>query len=148
MELDNNTRYVVNLFQNYQFSKETADHRGLSFNNTPRELLSDLKEMLSQDNIDGRGLAFWNNNGSGGHSVVPYKLERIENTSTFNIRLYNSNAPGSFDQFIYLDSVANTWSDSTGLNWGTGSTGCLLELENLDYLGSMTLDSPWPNCCP
>jgi hypothetical protein len=90
--------------------------------------------MLRKPAGDARTLDYYNNNGSGGHAVVPYKLERIGNTSTFNIRLYNPNNPGSFNQFIYIDSVANTWSDSTSLNWGTGSTGCFLEREISDFL--------------
>jgi hypothetical protein len=90
--------------------------------------------MLRLPAGDARSLDYYNNNGSGGHAVVPYRLERIGNTSTFNIRLYNPNNPGSFNQFIYIDSVANTWSDSTSLNWGTGSTGCFLEREVSDFL--------------
>ncbi len=141
VNVNDTTRYVINLFQNYQFGKEAADFVRANFNNSPRQLLSDLKEMLSQDNVDGRSLAFWNNNGSGGHAVVPYGLERIGNTSTFNVKLYNNNAPGSLNNFIFIDSVANTWSDSTGLNWGTGSSQCMLYLDNSEFLSIQSLDN-------
>jgi hypothetical protein len=138
--INDNTRYVINFFQTHQKGNETRSHRRAVFNTSPRQLLNQLKEMLGSDNIDGKTLDYYNNNGSGAHAVIPYKLERIGNTSTFNIRLYNSNAPGSFNQFIYIDSVANTWSDSTSLNWGTGSTGCYLERESSDFFPTPSFD--------
>ena len=132
--LNDDARYANNVFQTHQFGQGARTHRGLGMQNTPRTLLEELKEMLRRASGDASSLDYYNNNGSGGHAVVPYKLERIENTSTFNIRLYNPNNPGSFTQFIYIDSVANTWSDSTSLNWGTGSTGCFLEREVAEFL--------------
>ncbi len=139
-DINDDTRYVINLLQNYQYGKESSNNVSIKWNSTPRQLLSELKQMLGQDNVDGKTLGFWNNNGSGGHAVVPYKMERIGNTSTFNVKLYNSNAPGDLNNFIFIDSVANTWSDSTGLGWGTGSSHCLLNLDNSDFLSIQTLD--------
>lgn len=140
--LNDTTRYIINLYQNYQSGKETKNYRRQKNNNSPRQLLSEVKEMLSLNNSDGSGLAFYNNNGSGGHSVVPYKLERVGNTSSFRIKVYNSNSPGNLNNFIYVDSVANTWSDSTGLNWGTGTNGCFLDPVNSEYISLPTLDRP------
>ena len=132
--LNDDARYTINVFQTHQFGQGARSHRSIGFQKSATTLLEELKEMLRKPAGDTRTLDYYNNNGSGGHAVVPYKLERIGNTSTFNIRLYNPNNPGSFNQFIYIDSVANTWSDSTSLNWGTGSTGCFLEREVSDFL--------------
>lgn len=141
--VNDTTRYVVNLFQAHQFGKDARDYRRNARNTTtPRILLAELKDMLGSDNRDARQLDYYNNNGSGGHAVVPYELERIGNTSTFNVRVYNSNRPGSFNEFIYIDSVANTWSDSTSFNWGTGSSGCFLERESAEFLSVPTLNKP------
>jgi hypothetical protein len=126
--ISEDTRRVVNSFQIYQWDKEYRNERRDNLNDiTPRDLLSELKEMLSQENGDGRVLAYWNNDRSGGHAVVPYKLERADNQSRFNLIVYNPNRPDSTNEFIYIDSVANTWSDSTSVNFGTGSNNCILE---------------------
>jgi len=140
VNLNDSTRHVVNQYQIYQWGQEFQALWQFSWNKSPRQLLSDLKEMLGSDNVDARVLGFYNNNGSGGHAVVPYKIERVGNTSRFNIKLYNCNSPGSLNNFIFIDSVANTWSDSTGLNWGTGTNMCFLGLDNSDFISSPTLD--------
>lgn len=132
--LNDEARYTINVFQTHQYGRGARSHRSIGLQKSARTLLEELKEMLRKSSGGARTLDYYNNNGSGGHAVVPYKLERIGNTSTFNIRLYNPNNPGSFNQFIYVDSVANSWSDSTNLNWGTGSTGCFLEREVSDFL--------------
>lgn len=132
--LNNDSRYAINIFQNHQLGKQHRDYRAENINNSPRQLLNELKEMFSKEDGDGRSLSYYNNNGSGGHAVVPYKLERADNQSRFNVRVYNPNNPGSFNEFIYIDSVANTWSDSTSLNWGTGSSGCFLRQESVAFL--------------
>ena len=125
--LSTDISYVVNSFQIYQKDKEYRAERRNNSNKTARDLLAELKEMLIKENGDGRVLAYWNNNGSGGHAVVPYKLQRATGTSKFNASVYNPNRPDSTNEFIYIDSVANTWSDSTSLGFGTGTTGCVLE---------------------
>ena len=52
--------------------------------------------------------------------------KRINGTSSFNLRVYDSNVPGSDDQTIKIDSAANTWTEQTGLNWGTGTNNFFL----------------------
>jgi hypothetical protein len=132
--ISDDARYTINFYFPFQWGKKHINYRSEHIQNTPRELLAELKETLTRENGDGRVLSFYNNNGSGGHAVVPYKLKRIKNTATFKILLYNSNVPGSKNNFIFLDSVANTWSDSTGLNWGTGKKNCFLREDSKDYL--------------
>lgn len=134
VQLTTDTRYVVNSFQIYQKDKEYRNERRNNSNKTPRDLLAELKEMLIEENGDGKVLAYWNNNGSGGHAVVPYKLDRTTGISKYNVSVYNPNRPDSTNEFIYIDSVANTWSDSTSLGFGTGSTGCVLERISESFL--------------
>jgi hypothetical protein len=132
--LSTDISYVVNSFQIYQYDKEYRNERREISNKTPRDLLAELKEMLIKENGDGKTLSYRNNNGSGGHAVVPYKLERASGIGKFKVRVYNPNQPDSTNQFIYIDSVANTWSDSTSLNFGTGSTNCVLTRKSESYL--------------
>ncbi len=134
VSLSTETRYAVNSFQIYQYDKEYRNERREISNKTPRDLLDELKEMLIKENGDGRTLSYRNNNGSGGHAVVPYKLVRASGIGKFKVRVYNPNEPDSTNQFIYVDSVANTWSDSTSLGYGTGSTNCFLTRISESYL--------------
>ncbi len=132
--LNDSSRKIINLFQLLQFGKTERSYHNSKWKNVDaRQTLQELKDLFAQDNISGEVLSFYNNNGSGGHAVVPYKLERIGNTSAFDLRVYNSNAPGSSNSIIFIDSSANTWTDSTGLNWGTGTYRCILNLYDEVY---------------
>ena len=137
---NNDTRYAINNIYSHQFGQEVRIHRRASLSKTPQELLSELKKMLSKENGDGRPLDFYNNIGSGGHAVVPYKLKRVLGpTSNFNVYVYDSNAPGSENQRILIDSIDNQWEDLTGLGWGRGNSRCFLERESADFLSTPTL---------
>jgi hypothetical protein len=137
--LSNDARRAINHYYTTQFGQEDTQHTTNHIGDTPQQLLAQLKEMFRKENGDGKALSFFNNVGAGAHTVVPYKLERVGNTSTFNLRLYDSNAPGSINNIIFIDSTANTWTDNTGLNWGTGSSRCFLEPASFSFLLPQTL---------
>jgi len=139
VSLSTDARRAVNHYYTHQYSQEDNQHYNNHIGDTPQQLLTDLKKMFQKENGDGQALSFFNNVGSGGHTVVPYKLERIGNSPTFNLRVYDSNNPGSVGQIIFIDSANNQWRDQTGLNWGTGSSGCYLEPESISYLFIPTL---------
>ena len=137
--INNDSRLAINHFQIIQYSQEVRNYRLQRTNKTARDLLADLKEMFGKDNVDASPLRYPNTNGSGGHAVVPYRLERVDNSSNFNIWVYNPNNPNDFTQFIYIDSVANTWNDSTSLNFGSATTDCYLHNESAFFLDTLTL---------
>jgi hypothetical protein len=140
--LDNDTRKAINNIFITQFGKQTLDSHRNHAKDTPMELLSDLKTMFRKENGDGRALYFRNSSNTAAHSVVPYKMVRNGNSSTFSVKLYDSNHPG-ITGIISIDSVNDSWTDSTGLNWGTNTVGCYLELESGDFLSTPILeDSP------
>jgi hypothetical protein len=125
-----------------QFGAETIANSSAHFNSyTPQDLLQDLKDMFRKENGDARALLFYNNNGSGGHAVTPYKLKRVGTGSSFNLYVYDSNAPGSDQQRILIDSSQNQWTDITGLNWGTGNKWCFLSRESVNFLSTPTIPS-------
>jgi len=95
--------------------------------------------MFRKEDGDGRSLAFYNNVGSGGHAVTPYKLERVGTSSSFRLLVYDSRAPGSTTQRIQIDSSQNQWTDFTGLGWGSGSNGCFLRRESFNFLSTPTI---------
>jgi len=142
--LNNNSRFVVNHYMIHQFGVESSANINARWSTyTPRQLLQDLKDMFRKENGDGRALIFYNNNGSGGHAVTPYKLERIGITSNFFVRVYDSVVPGSTNQRIRIDSIPNQWLDLTGLGWGFGNNGCFLSRESVNFLSTPTIpDDP------
>jgi hypothetical protein len=79
-----------------------------------RELLQELKDMLSLENGDGKPLVYSYKEGSSSvFSVIPYKLERIrglfdKDTPRFNLTVYNSDYPGSTNKIILIDSAENS----------------------------------------
>jgi Secretion system C-terminal sorting domain len=140
--LDYNSQYVVNYYFQYQFSRENLQHQLIHYFDTPRELLVDLKEMFRKEDGDGRALSFFCPDSSGGHSVTPYKLERVGTSHSFNLRVSDSRAPGSSNQIILIDSMANQWTEYTGIGWGTGEHGCYLEPESGVFLSQPSLFRP------
>ena len=131
------SRKVINTYYTYYFGNPFNSYslnRALTIN--ARQTLQELKEMFELDNGDGKPLYFGSNDSTnpGAHEVTPYKLERIGTSSSFNLRVYDSNAPSSTNQLIKIDSAANTWTDLTGLGWGTGTTGFYLDLPSGQYL--------------
>jgi len=77
--------------------------------------------MWANDNPDDdAGLRYRDPNpaNNAGHAVIPYRLER-STTNPVQFRLYvcNSNNPDSLNDFILIDSLANTWQEFTGFGW-------------------------------
>jgi hypothetical protein len=131
VSFSDDARSAVNQYYTHQFGDPYRAYENQRVNTiTARQTLQELKEMFAQNNVDARPLGFYNNNGSGGHAVTPYRLERRTTPAQFILRAYDSNLPGSTSQGFVIDSAANTWSDFTGLGWGTGMTGCVLGLSS------------------
>ena len=144
-------RKVINRYFVHQYADPYSSYEDQRWNTVDaRQTLQELKDMLGKNNKDAMPMGFYNNNGSGGHAVTAYKMERIGNTSTFNVRTYDSNNPGATNRGVKIDSAANKWTELTGLGWGTGTTGCLLGLKSSEHAFNVhlpsgtTLNSPPP----
>ena len=135
LSLNDDRRKVINEFYISQYELGNLNYRRSRINTVnAQQTLAELKDMFRLENGDARPLAFYDQNGSGAHSVVPYKLVRLGNESTFELEVYDSENPGSSSQYIEIDSVNNLWTDFTSSNLGTGVTGFFLELPSAHYL--------------
>ncbi len=131
VDTSTDSRAAVNQYYTHQYGDPFRAYENQRISTVDaRQTLGELKAMFSQNNVDAMPLGFYNNNGSGGHAVTGYKLERNGTSAVFTLRVYDSNLPGSTGQIITIDSAANMWTEGTGLNWGTGMTGCLLGLSS------------------
>jgi hypothetical protein len=116
------TRYFA-----MQYGKLKRDHDLSNQSATPRQLLQQVRQMWANDNPDDdAGLRYRDPNpaNNAGHAVIPYRLER-STTNPVQFRLYvcNSNNPDSLNDFILIDSLANTWQEFTGFGWMQGAAG-------------------------
>ena len=146
ISLSDNSQYCINYFQVVQFGRKARSYRLVHWEDSPRNLLQDLKDMFRKENGDGRTLSFINNYGSGSHSVTPYKLKRNSLNSGFDLMVYDSNHPNDNSKYILIDSLTDRWTDFTGLGYGSGGTGCFLRLESSEFLLQQTIpNSPSQN---
>ena len=137
--LNDNSRYIVNYYQIFQFGRKASAVRRAHWSDSPRQLLQQLKNMFKKENGDGRSLTIGNNNASGSHAVVPKQLKRNSSSSLFDLLVYDSNNPNNENTKILIDSLTNTWTDFTGLDYGSGSDGCFLRLESSEFLQKPTI---------
>ncbi len=138
--INNDVRKVINKYFTQQFGdpyKKDGDDKWLTLD--ARQTLQELKDLFSKNNKDAPPLEIYKKVGSGGHAVTPYKLERIGNSSKFNLWVYDSNNPNATNRGIIFDSVADKRTENTGLGWGSDSTKCYLALNSSEHLFNIHL---------
>jgi probable HAF family extracellular repeat protein len=130
--INTTSRKAINGYYTHQFGQ--ADHQNYlaSRNKTPRQTLQELKDLFKMETPDSvKAISFFNIGGSGGHTVVPYKLERFGQSNL--VYVYDSNNPGDNNAFIEIDSLNNTWEEFLGLNWAAGNNHFYLEIPAVRY---------------
>jgi hypothetical protein len=121
------SRWMINTYQIYQFGSETQTHRNANWNMTPAQTLQAIRDMFMDPVRHDRTIAAWNNHGRGGHSIVPYRCERDQvDQNTWYVYVYDCNFPGSETQRIAINTNTNTWSYGGLPGWG-GSRTLLLD---------------------
>jgi len=127
---------TVNKYFLYQSDRDQIAHADASrFSVTPRDLLEDLKAMLLEDNGDPKTLSMLNTSNPRAHTLIPFRLVRDEfDARNWRIMVYDCNSPGQIDQYILLDSLANTWEEFLGLGYDIGNDGLFLNLPISHFL--------------
>jgi hypothetical protein len=137
LAISDSIRKVVNQYYIHWQSKSSFQNYSAKYNNTPIMTLDEIRQMFLSENRDVKALTLWNQfKGSGGHTVVPYKIENDNSASgRYRVYVYDSNKPGSDTSYVLIDSTFNIWTDSLGFGWGwAGLKGLMLELPLSDYL--------------
>jgi hypothetical protein len=103
MVLQNDIRDYIHIYQIRQLSQELARN---THSGTPSHILQLVKDSLADftDNAIDIGVF---DNGSG-HSVVPYRVERVGNID--RIFVYDNNHPNDTQRFIEIDVTNEQWS--------------------------------------
>ena len=128
----------------HQFGNPTIIHRDYSFNPSPgitvNQTLRELKSMFLEDNTRIRTLSIWNNGpGGGGHTIIPYALERDSNDEwLYYLWVYDNSYPNNTTAVISIDTTEylnhGRWDPTYGWNnWG-GNRWFFLEALSNNYL--------------
>ncbi len=140
---DNAVKKTVNELFSHQFGNPHKIYRSnIGLKKTPKETLIDLIEMFKEDKEQIRTLSFNHNNGSGGHAILAYGLEKdAVNPSLFHIKVYDNSNPNSNNR-ITIDTSANgnngSWVNPDWPGWG-GNKWFYLRNATVEYLVNPTM---------
>ena len=140
---DDAVKKTVNELFSYQNGNPHKTYRSnIGLNKTPKETLIELVEMFKEDRAQIRTLSFNHNNGSGGHAILAYGLEKdAVNPSLFHIKVYDNSNPNSNNR-ITIDTSANgnngSWVNPDWLGWG-GNKWFYLRNATVEYLVNPTM---------
>ncbi|MEO0557658.1 MAG: T9SS type A sorting domain-containing protein [Bacteroidota bacterium] len=135
--LSDGVREVINTKQVYWNGAFQKAFTKLVRDQSPRDVLARLREMLrSEDRGQDGYLYISNRDTSGAHAVVPYRLRRDPgNAARTWVYVYDPNRPRDANTFVVIDSLANRWFyaniDKGG--WG-GSDGMFVMDPAVGYL--------------
>jgi hypothetical protein len=135
---------ITTLF-NHQFGNPTRANDNISYNiKTPNQTLSEIIEMLKEDEVKIKTLTIYNNNGPGAHTILAYQVKRHKDfPDLFYVYVYDNSYPNVNDGFILVDTAANSGNGDWGVsyawnNWG-GTKNIYLEIPDSNYLKPATL---------
>ena len=139
--LSDGVREVINTKQVYWNGAFQQAFTKLVRNQSPRDVLVRLREMMRSEGRGQDGYLYISNaSPSGAHAVVPYRLRQDPgNAARTWVYVYDPNRPRDANTFVVIDSVANRWfytNIGTG-GWG-GSKGMFVMDPALGYLAQAT----------
>ena len=145
LTLNGDNRLVVNELLFHQFGRPHSTYKNSHINDSPREVLAQLKKMLGMNFTAGRVMGI-GNRLIGGHALNPYFLEEeTGQPGVYKVYVYDSNHPdttGTYvERYLVLDSAANTWSYSDFPTWNDNNGYCFL----MDSASLYTTDPSLPS---
>lgn len=142
---DTNVIKAVTEIFTHQFGRLSQQNDIACYNiKTPTQTLNDLKQMLGSDDAPIRTITILNNGeGGGGHTILPYKVERTASDSPmWNVYVYDNSYPNVLSAIIQIDTSMNShngvWGAMYGWNGWGGTRNFYLEIPSENYLGIAT----------
>ncbi|MBI5020537.1 MAG: T9SS type A sorting domain-containing protein [Ignavibacteriales bacterium] len=142
---DTNVIKAVTEIFTHQFGRLSQQNDIACYNiKTPTQTLNDLKQMLGADDAPIRTISLINNGiGGGGHTILPYKVERTASDSPmWNIYVYDNSYPDVLSAIIQIDTSMNShngvWGAMYGWSGWGGTKNFYLEIPSENYLGIAT----------
>jgi hypothetical protein len=121
---------MIHSYQLYQFGYQQQISRRAAHKKPLTTSFDEIDEMLRINRQNTRILEFFNNNGPGGHAVVPCSLATV-GPDLIELYIYDCNYPGT-DQVININPTQWTWEYPRMPGWG-GASGLVLS-EPVDYV--------------
>jgi hypothetical protein len=147
---DTNVITTVTEIFTHQFGNLSHQNDIACYNiKTPTQTLNDLKQILGADDAPIRTISILNNGvGCGGHTILPYKVERDASDSPiWNVYVYDNSYPYILNAIIQIDTSLNSrngvWTPMYAWNGWGGTKNFYLEIPSENYLGIAT-----PNTSP
>jgi hypothetical protein len=81
---------------------------------SPNQILDKLGKVLTPNPSETYTIAFWKQDGTGGHAVTPFAVEN-KGGGKINVLIYDNNWPGQ-TRAISFDTKANTWTYDAAIN--------------------------------
>ncbi|UCH89846.1 MAG: T9SS type A sorting domain-containing protein [Thermoplasmata archaeon] len=136
---------VVSELFTYQYGQPYKAHDiERRSNSYPTETVEQLKSIFSEDDVSIKALAIYNNNGNGGHEILPYRLEQDrEEEQYYYIYVWDNSDPNNENAMIVVDTSVNGnrgfWNSAYAWNnWG-GEKYLYLDLQASQFLSNPTL---------
>ncbi len=93
-----------------QLPEPVAEVQWRSTQQTPNQILTQLRQALAGDSPDPTSLLIYNWIGKPqGHSMTPYAVE-YRGGDIWRVRVYDSNWPGNENRYVEFNTAADTWS--------------------------------------
>jgi hypothetical protein len=123
------SRLMVNMYWTYIFGEARRAYVNANWHiTTPLQTLQACQEMFQSTARDDRALYMANNNGHGGHVVVPYRcaVDPLDPNVTY-IYIYDNNSPGDESRRVAINTLTDTWSYDAKPTWGGAKQLFLLD---------------------
>lgn len=103
-------RRTIAYYWALQLPDPVAEAQWRSTQQTPNQILTQLRQAMAGDSPDPTSLLIYNWSGKPqGHSMTPYAVE-YRGGDIWRVRVYDSNWPGAENRYVEFNTAANTWS--------------------------------------
>lgn len=117
--LENICRHIA-YYWVLQIPNPVAAARGQALENTPAEVLEQIRSTIAGGFADPTTLIVYNPTRTSGHSVTPYMVED-RGSGIYWIWVYDNNYPDDANRHVEVNTTADTWSYDLGGDIGTWS---------------------------
>ena len=139
---DDAVKKTVNELFSHQYGNPSIANDNTNGGKTPNQTLSDIRQMLLEDDSIVKTLTIINNSpNGGGHTILAYGLKQdTVNNNIYHVQVYDNSNPTS-NTPISVNTLANglngSWITTDWPGWG-GNQGFYLEIVADNYLNSAT----------
>jgi len=119
LQLDNVRRHIA-YYWVLVVPNPVAEARNQALQNTPSQVLNQLRSAMSDGATDPTTLLVYNADRTSGHTVTPYAIED-RGDGVYWVRVYDNNDPDNTNRYVEINTTNDTWSSNLIGSVGTWS---------------------------